>query len=422
MSLPTVPPPSTPPRLPMSQRAANLVRSVLHLPALARSWSLAQWIWIGAALLLGLFVVWMVWPRAEMVEAAVIDRGVVRHEIIDQGKTRIHDVFDVAAPVGGELQRIALEPGDAVARGAVVAVIAPADPALLDARVAAEAQANVRSAEAALNAAQSSLDLAQRDQQRVAALARQGFASAAALDSANAALRAARAQAAASRADLERARVAASSGGSRARGLTEVRSPVAGRVLQLLQQSETVVAPGSPLIEIGDPRDLDVVAEFLSQDATAMRAGAEAWIENWGGDAPIPARVERIEPYAHTKVSALGVEEQRVNVIVRLQHPESAPVLGHGFRVDVRVVTSETANAVRVPTDALVRNGDGWSVFRIVGGRARLTPIATGDGGERYRTVRSGLNVGDEVVLFPGEALKDGARVHAAQARAQTEN
>jgi HlyD family secretion protein len=162
---------------------------------------------------------------------------------------------------------------------------------------------------------------------------------------------------------------------------------------------------------VGDPSTVEVVAEFLSQDAVLMRPGASVAIEGWGGDSPIPARVFRIEPYARTKISALGVEEQRVNVIVHLDRPQSAPPLGQGFRVDVRVVVSQAENVLRVPTDALVRDGAEWAVFRIAGGRARLTRVMLGEGGQDYRIVRAGLQEGQQVVVFPGDALRDGARV-----------
>lgn len=381
----------------------------------------AQWIWAGAGALLALFLAWMLWPQAQAVDIGVIDRGLVQREITDEGRTRIHDVFVIAAPVGGALQRIELEPGDEIVRGQVVAAIAPPDPALLDARVAAEARANVSAARSALNAAEAELDLARRDQERTASLAADGFASRAALDGANAALRAAQANSSARRAEFERAQVAAGLSGPRARARVDVHSPAGGRVLRLLQESEVVVGVGAPLLEIGDPRDLEVVAEFLSQDAVLLSAGARAFIENWGGEAPIPARISRIEPFAHTKVSALGVEEQRVNVIVRLEEPSAAPALGHQFRVDVRAIVSEQADALRAPTDALVRNGEDWAVFRIERGRARLTPVNVGEGGERFRTIASGLNEGDRVILFPGDALEDGARVTARRLEASPE-
>jgi HlyD family secretion protein len=373
--------------------------------------SRAQQIWIGAAVALGAFFVWTLWPRPQVVDLAVIDRGEVVREITDEGRTRIHEVFVIAAPVGGELQRIEFEPGDQVTRNQVVATIMPADPVLLDARVGAEARAGVGAARSALAAAEADAELSRRTQERVATLAAKNIASRAALDAANADLRAARARASAARSELQRAQATIVATGARARGRVEVRSPSPGRVLRLLQESETIVPAGAALIEVGDPRDMEIVAEFLSQDAIALHAGARAWIDNWGGVTPIPGRISRIEPRAHTKVSALGVEEQRVNVIVRLEDPASAPRLGHQFRVDVRAVASEQADVVRVPTDALVRDGDGWAVYRFERGRARLAPVTLGDGGERYRVVREGLDAGDRVVIFPGDTLKDGDRV-----------
>lgn len=396
-------------RLPSPSELITLVRE--RIPANAPKLARAQWIWLGAGAALTILLVWLAWPRAQAVEIAVIDRGAVRSEVVDEARTRIHDVFVISAPVSGELQRVELESGDAVERGQIVATILPAEPALLDARVAAEANAGVAAAQAALSAAEADYRLAQSDRQRVAALFARDFASQAALDAADAALSAARAAVNARRADLTRARAAAGSPNARARRSTPVASPAAGRVLRVLQESETIALAGSPLLEIGDPDQIEIVAEFLSQDAVRMQAGALAQIENWGGDAPIAARVFRIEPYARTKISALGVEEQRVNVILHLQRPEEAPSLGHGFRVDARVVIAEEADAVRVPTDALVRDGRGWAVFVFERGRARLKPIAIGSGGEDYRSVTEGLTTGERVVLFPGDSLANGARI-----------
>lgn len=379
--------------------------------------SVAQRVWLGAGIAVALVLVWLAWPRPMSVEIATIDRGVVRSEVVDEARTRIHDVFVIAAPVSGELQRIELEPGDAVDRGQVVASILPADPALLDARVAAEANAAVAAAQAALAASEADLQLAQSDQRRVATLFAREFASQAALDAANAALRAARAAVNARRAEVTRARAAASSPSARARRATPVNSPAAGRVLRVLQQSETIALAGAPLLEIGDTSEIEIAAEFLTQDAVRMQAGASAQIENWGGDTPIPARVFRIEPYARTRISALGVEEQRVNVILHLVDPQGAPPLGHGFRVDARVVLNEERDAVRVPTDALVRDGEGWAVFVVRGGRAQLTRITLRDGGDAYRAVSSGLREGDRVILFPGDNMADGDRVQGVPNR-----
>lgn len=379
----------------------------LALPRL----SLARWLWSAAAVFLLTGLAWLAWPRPLAVEMATIDRGLVRREIVDEGRTRIHDVFVISAPVAGDLQRIDLHPGDPVARGDMVATILPADPALLDARLAQEAAAAVTAARSALAAAEAAADLARRDQTRVARLAEQGFAAPAALDGANAALRAARAEVAARRAELQRARVAAGAGAVRPTVATPVRSPASGQVLQLLRPSQGVVLTGTPLLEVGDPANLEVVAEFLSQDAMLIPTEATARLEGWGGGTALPARVSVVEPHAHTKISALGIEEQRVNVILRLTEPDTAPPLGHGYRLDVRVVVSQTPDALRVPTDALVRNGTGWAVFRVIKGRARLTPIRIGTGDDRFRLVVSGLATGDQVILFPGDTIVDGIRV-----------
>lgn len=166
-------------------------------------------------------------------------------------------------------------------------------------------------------------------------------------------------------------------------------------------------------MEIGDPDSLEIVAEFLSQDAVLISVGAPAFVENWGGEHPLPARVFQVEPLGRTEISALGVEEQRVNVIAHIEDAAAAPMLGHGYRVDLRVVVSQQEDVLRVPVDSLVRVGSGWAVFRIQGGRARLTNVEVGEGGERYRAVRNGLEQGDRVVLFPGDALEDGERVRA---------
>ncbi|MDX2275730.1 MAG: efflux RND transporter periplasmic adaptor subunit [Hyphomonadaceae bacterium] len=390
----------------------NLPKGLSTVAHASRKLTLAQRLWVGGGLVVALALAWLAWPRPLSVEAAIVDRGPVRTEVVDEGRTRIHDVFVVAAPVSGELQRIELDPGDTVERGQVVAAILPADPALLDARVAAEANAAVAAAQAALAAAEADLQLAQNDERRIEALFARQFAAQAALDAAIATSRAARAAVAARRAELARARAAASPPSTRARRATPVVSPVTGSVLRLLQQSETIALAGAPLIEIGDPAQIEIVAEFLSQDAVRMQAGAAAQIENWGGAPPIPAKVFRIEPYARTRISALGVEEQRVNVILQLSDPLRAPRLGHGFRVDARVVLEEQENVVRLPTDALVRDGEGWAAFVIRDGRARLTRVTLGGGGDVYRAVASGLKEAERVVLFPGDGLVDGARVH----------
>jgi HlyD family secretion protein len=394
------------------ERLRGLIRSAvaapLRIPAALRR---ALIIWAMAFAALAIFLAWTFWPRAMVVDVAVVDRGAVTSERLDEGRTRIRDVFRVSAPVSGILRRVEVEAGDPVRRGEELAMIAPAPPAMLDARLAAETAAIAAAARAGLSSAQARLDLAAIDQSRTALLAQRGFASEAALDAANTRLRAARAEVSAARAELARAEASAGGRGAHATRPTTVAAPAAGRVLRVFEESETIVAAGTPLIEIGDPADLEIVAEFLSQDAVSMRPGMAALIENWGGEGSLAGRVTRVEPFAHTKISALGVEEQRVNVVLRLDRSEEAPVLGHGFRVDVRVILSATDDALRAPVDALVRDGAGWSVWRIQQGRARRVAVELASGGGAFRAVSAGLREGDTIIIFPSEQLRDGQRV-----------
>lgn len=370
--------------------------------------------WLLCTALVLALVAWMAWPRPRSVEVAIIDRGEVTRHITEEGRTRVHDLYTVAAPVAGLLKRVKLEPGDPVAKGAVVASIAPAEPGLLDTRLAAEAAASVTAAQATLAAAEADLELARQDEARTKALFDRGFAAQAALDRARASLRSATALAGQRKAELGRALAAQGKMSPRTEGPTLVRSPVNGKVLRVLQESESVITSGVPILEIGNPADIEVVADFLSQDAALIREGADVIIDNWGGAVPLSGKVHAIEPYARTKVSALGVEEQRVTVIVHLTGGNSAirPQLGHGFRVDMKVIVFRQQDAVRAPTDALIRQVDNsWAVFRVVDGLARLTRIEIGEGDDHFRTVTAGLNTGDSVVVFPGDALRDGDAV-----------
>ncbi len=376
--------------------------------------STAARIWIACAAAVVALVAWLAWPRAVEIQIATVDLGEVRRSIAEEGRVRVRDVYTVASPVGGLLRRIELEAGDTVSKGDTLASIAPADPNLLDARVAQEAAAAVAAARATLALAEADRELARSDEARTKQLFERGFAAQAALDRAQAGLKVATSTVAQRKAELNRALASQGKPGARARALTTVRSPATGKVLRILQESETVVPAGAPLLEIGDPAQIEIVAEFLSQDAAIMREGAPAFVENWGGGEPIAATVHTIEPYARTKVSALGVEEQRVNVIVHLAGAPSgaAARLGHGFRVDVRILVFEAQDALRAPTDALIRRSEGgWAVFRVVDSRARLTSITIGDGDDRFRVVTGGIAAGDQVVLFPGDTLRDGDAV-----------
>ena len=189
---------------------------------------------------------------------------------------------------------------------------------------------------------------------------------------------------------------------------TIVRSPAGGRLLQRLHESEQVILAGTPLLQIGRLEDIEFVAEYLSQDAIRIKAGMPALVEAWGGNEPIPATVRTTEPYAETKFSALGVEEQRVLVIARPDAGAALPALGHGYRIDLRVIIKRSPDALRVPVDALVRTAEGWAVFAVEDGRAALRPVQVSEGDEQHWELLSGVTEGSTVILFPGESLKAG--------------
>jgi HlyD family secretion protein len=327
--------------------------------------------------------------------------------------------------VAGRLRRIELEPADPVRRGQVVAVLQPAPPALLDARTRAEAGAAVEAARAALGRsraerarAQAASEQAASELKRQSQLAKSGIVSAEALErarteaeAAQQAFRAAQFAVASAEHELERAQAVLlqASGGGRD---IELRSPVDGAVLKRFRESEAVVPTGEPLLEVGDPNDLEIVTDLLSADAVKVRPGQPVSIEQWGGDRALHGRVRRVEPSGFMKVSALGVEEQRVNVIVDFQDPgEAQQVLGDGYRVEVHIVVWEAPDVVKAPTSSLFRRGDDWAVFVVEEGRARLRPVQIGRRNGLEAQVLDGLRAGERVVVHPADTLADGQRV-----------
>jgi HlyD family secretion protein len=366
-------------------------------------------IWGIAILVLAGLVTWGLIPRPMEAEFARVDRGTVRVELVDEGRTRMHDIYVISAPISGRVLRVEVEPGDAITAGAVVARMTRAAAGFLDSRTDLSARAAVDAAAAQLRSADASLDLAAREHDRTRSLAQQKLVSTAAVDQSQARLQAAQAARDAAQAELARARSALQPADRTSAGTVAVRTPAAGRVLRVPQKSENVVPAGSPLLEIGDPSHVEVVAEFLSQDAVRMRKGQRAFIENWGGK-PLAATVDRVEPIARMKVSALGVEEQRTNVILQFDDAQAGK-LGHDYRVDARVVVDEQTDAVRVPLGALFRHGEGWATYRVVDSRAVLTPLITGIADDNHRVVTQGVAAGDTVVLFPGNAVTDGQNV-----------
>jgi HlyD family secretion protein len=371
-----------------------------------------RWMWGIAITVVGAVVAWGLWPRAAEVDVAAVDRGTVRADLVDEGRTRMHDVYVISAPISGRVLRVDVEPGDQVAAGSIVARMTRAAAGFLDTRTDLQARAAVDAAAAQLRSVETELDLARREHLRNQQLAAQKLVAAAAVDTSQARLHAAQAARDAANAELARARGALQPADRTVAGTVSVRSPAAGRVLHISQKSETVVTAGSPLMDVGDPSHIEVVAEFLSQDAVRMRPGQHAFIENWGGPA-LAVTVDRVEPVAHMKVSALGVEEQRTNVILQFVDAKMAQPLGHDFRVDVRVIVDEQDDVLRVPLGALFRHAGGWALYRVVDGRAVLTPVQTGIADQDHRVVTDGVALKETVILFPGSAVTDGRRVKA---------
>lgn len=365
-----------------------------------------------------------------LVEAGRVTRGPLQATVEEEGMTRVADRFVVSSPVAGIARRIDLDVGDPVAKGTPLVVLEPLQASVLDPRSRAEAQARVAAAEAALSAAgENARDAAAHDGYAATKLARTrglfetGFATRDAFDQAETEAR--RAQAArrsaefaveVARYNLEAARTAlrysaAEGAGSRS-GSFPVRAPVAGRVLAVPHKSEGVVSPGQPLIEIGDPAALEVEVEVLSADAVRLRPGMRVLFDRWGGNVPLEGSVRVIEPAGFTKVSALGVEEQRVHVIADIASTaEGRERLGDGYRLEARFILWEGEDVLRVPAGALFRHGDGWAAFAIEKGTARLRPVRIGRRGSLTAEVLSGFSEGDTVVVHPGDSVREGVRV-----------
>jgi HlyD family secretion protein len=367
-------------------------------------------------------------PRPTPADIESVSVGPIADSLADQGYARVREAYVVSAPVAGRLERVDLHVGDQVTAGAtVVARIRPAGAELLDPRARARAQAAVAAAEAAVAAARAQQEKlnaearkADGDLARVRTLAAKGFAAGQALDAADAqakaaraAVRAATAELVAQRSELASARAALIGPEAATSGLVTVTAPASGAVTRVLQESERIVAMGAPLVEISDRGGLEAAVEFLSQDAVRIREGMAAEVFDWGGP-PIPAVVRRVEPQGFTKVSALGVEEQRALVLLQLDgDPAAWKSLAPGYRLWGRVFLRREGRAVKAPLGALVRSGGGWAAYRVVDGRSRLTPITVGAITDREAEVRRGLAPGDKVVVFPSDKVTDGGRVRA---------
>lgn len=367
-------------------------------------------------------------PKPIPVESASVRRGPIQVTIDHEGRTRVKERYVVSASLSGRLLRVELHPGDPIkAKETVLASILPADPALLDPRARAEAEARVKAAEAAEHRATPNLQrarvadqMARNDFERAqqlrgsGAISHQEFESmdlkartaAEELKSAEFALQIATFE-------LEQARAVLNPGDQlNSGGRFEIRSPVNGEVLRVFQESESLVQPGMRLVEVGDPRDLEMEIDVLSTDAVKIKVGDKVIVEHWGGEAPLLGRVRIIEPAAFLKISALGVEEQRVNIIADfVGPPESRTTLGDAYRIEARIVISEANNVLKVPSSTLFRHGEEWAVFAVENSRASLRIVQIGRRNDLEAEVLGGLREDQNVITHPNDKLQDGSRI-----------
>ncbi|HEV2401629.1 MAG TPA: efflux RND transporter periplasmic adaptor subunit [Candidatus Sulfotelmatobacter sp.] len=380
---------------------------------------------LAVVLIVGAMIVFALIPSPLTVEVGRVSRGPLQVTIDQEGETRVHDRFVLSSPVIGRLIRIDLDDGDPIRKGQIVARI---DPVPLNQREREEVYARVEAAAAALRLAtareahaREDREQAGRDRERAERLAKEGVISVQALEQARNAdvtaddeLSAARygVQVAASEEKVARAGlVSVDTAPGKPRPLIELRSPISGRVLRVVEKSERVVPVGTPILILGEPGQIEVVTDVLSTDAVKIRPGAPVLLDGWGGDHPLRARVRLVEPYGFTKVSALGVEEQRVNVISDFVDPPGP--LGDGYRVETHILTWSSENALKMPLSAVFRRGQGWSAFVIAAGRAMMKTVEIGHRNESEVEILGGMAEGEQVILHPPNQLNDGMRVRA---------
>lgn len=382
-------------------------------------------------LLLGLLVFAFI-PEPVPVDMGVVQRGDVLIALDGEGKTRIHDIYTVSAPIEGRVTRIEIEPGDDVRAGeTVIANMHPADPRFLDSRSETQARADVEGAVAGLalgrsqvKQAEAQLDFANAEYKRSEELFRKKHVSIAALERAELQLRNQKAELETSQSNLkvmesrlEAARASLQQPGESKNGVATncqicVKTPVDGKVLRILHKSEGVIQQGTPLAEIGNPQDLEIVIEMLSTNAVRVKVGDLAHIKRWGGEDNINARVRVVEPSGYTKISALGVEEQRVNVILDFMDPvEKWGSLGDAFRVEAAIIVDRATDVLFLPLSALFRSDEDWSIFVISNGEAELRKVTVGRRNDRIAEITAGVGEGDRVVIHPGNDVTDGVRV-----------
>jgi HlyD family secretion protein len=393
--------------------------------------------WVKITLVLALVaavvaaIVGALMPKPVPVETGTVEQGLLRVTIDEDGRTRVQDRHIITAPLSGNLARIELEPGTHVDEGTVLAHIEPIPPPLLDARARSELQARMQAAEATVRQAGATIARADtrasfsaKQAQRLRTLQEAGNASSeeaetAELEATSAARDrdSAKFSARVAKYELEMAKAAlARSAGTGTAAQTndvfEIRSPIVGTVLRILRESEGVITAATAIMEVADPHALEIVVDVLTSDAVEIEPGDAVIIERWGGEGTLAGHVELVEPSAFTKVSSLGVEEQRVNVIIQLDDPyEKWLALGDGYAVEAAIVVFEDAAAVQVPTSALLRNVDGWSVFVIEDGAAKSRPVEIGRRGARSVQILDGVAPGETLVVHPSDRVRDGTKV-----------
>jgi HlyD family secretion protein len=374
-------------------------------------------------------------PRPVSVDIAPVTTGPITVSVREDGRTRVKERYVVFSPLGGRLERIPHKAGASItAAQTLLAAIEPSDPELLDARAVAEAEARVKAAKAAIRradtevaATNAALEFATEDLARMLRSERDSAATAREVQDARVTvtLRTEAARSATfardiaafeleqAEAALIRTRPSQPAGNDDAGTQFRIVAPIDGAVLRVLRESAGFVAAGTPLLEIGDSTDLEIEVDVLSEDAVRITPGARVLIEDWGGPRPIEARVRLVEPSAFTKISALGVEEQRVNIIIDFaEDMNGLPPLGDGYRVQARIVIDEAADALRIPTGALFRHGDSWAAFVFANDRAARRELKIGRRNDTQAEVLSGLSAGDRVVLYPSDRVVDGVKLH----------
>jgi HlyD family secretion protein len=396
---------------------------------------LFNWRLLAGVLVVAAILAVALWPQTLEVDVVRVSRGTILVTIDEEGETRVRERFIIAAPLAGRLQRIQLEPGDRVVRGRTVARLMPAAPTLLDARTRSELAAGVEAAQAALGRARAerqrasaTLDRARSLVSRRKELAEAGIIPRDQLEADEAAMKAAEEEVRAAEYairqgehELQMARVRLEQPTAGGRTI-EIVAPADGVVLKRYRESEADVPVGDPLLEVGNAADLEIVSDFLSTDAVRVSPGNRVLIEQWGGSTPLEGRVRRVEPSGFLKISALGVEEQRVNVIVDFDNSTDTPKkLGDGYRVEVRVVVSEVKEALKIPVGSLFRHGEVWAVFTIEDGRARVRELQLAHRNDVEAEIVTGLAEGVPIIVHPPDTLTEGMRVTERVARVSTD-